>query len=175
MQAPFRAALERGARVARAEADKQSALAEAAARRDVEHAAIEAEARVRARRAEVARVEAEEEIAAHELMVRARELALARERIGWQAEDERRRARAEVDALVGRGEAEVALARARAEVEAAAARARVVTAERLPELAGAVGARFGEVKVTHIGGGGDGAFGSIAQAVAGVLELARRA
>jgi hypothetical protein len=45
----------------------------------------------------------------------------------------------------------------------------------LPELAGAVGARFGEVNVTQIGGGEGGAFGSIGQAVAGILELARRA
>ena len=80
-----------------------------------------------------------------------------------------------VDLEVGRGDAEVKLAAARAEAETAAAQARLVIAHRLPELAGAVGARFGEVNVTQIGGGEGGAFGSIAQAVAGVLELARRA
>jgi flotillin len=134
MQAPFRAALDRQSRVARAAADKDSALAESAARRDIEQAKIDAESLVKARRAELARLEAEQEIAGHELMVRARELALARERIAWQAECERRRALAEVDALVGRGEADVALARAKA---------------------------------------GDG-LGPVAQAVAGVLDLAGR-
>lgn len=134
MQAPFRAALDRQSRVARAAADKDSALAEAAARRDIEQAAIDAEALVKARRAEVARLEAEQEIQGHELMVQARELALARERLTWQAECERRRALAEVDVHVGRGKAEVALAQAKA---------------------------------------GDGN-GAVAQAVAGVLDLAGR-
>ncbi len=80
-----------------------------------------------------------------------------------------------VDLEVGRGDAEVKLAAARAEVESAAARARLIIAQKLPELAGAVGARFGEVNVTQIGGSEGGAFGSIAQTVAGILELARRA
>ncbi len=54
-------------------------------------------------------------------------------------------------------------------------RARIITAKNLPKLASAVGARFGEVKVTQIGGGGDNPFSSIAQAVKSVLELARDA
>jgi len=79
---------------------------------------------------------------------------------------------AEVEVSVGRQRAEVALAQAQADKEAATARARIITAEKLPELAGAVGAKFGEVKLTQIGGG-DAGFSSIAQAVSSVLKLAR--
>jgi regulator of protease activity HflC (stomatin/prohibitin superfamily) len=207
MQAPFRAALERQSREARAEAETRGALAEAAARRQVHEANIDAEASVRARQAEVAlreeenrareaqrrielalateraRVddararqallagEAQAEIDAHEILLRARELEAARARLGWMAEDERQRASAQVGLEVGRAEAEVALARARAEAESAAARARLTVAHKLPELAAAVGARFGEVNITQIGPG-DSPFASIAHAVASLLSLA---
>ena len=208
MQAPFRAALERQSREARAEAEKRSALAESAAAREVEEATIDAEASVRARRAEVAlreeegrareaqrrielaleterarvedartrqallTAEAQAEIEAHETLLRARELEAARARLGWLAEDERQRAAAQVGLEVGRAEAEVALARARAEAESATARARLTVAHKLPELAAAVGSRFGEIKVTQIGAG-DSPFGSVAQAVASLVALAR--
>ncbi|HQP39466.1 MAG TPA: hypothetical protein PLI95_29990, partial [Polyangiaceae bacterium] len=66
----------------------------------------------------------------------------------------------------------VALAQAHAEREQAEARARVLTAEKLPALASAVGQRFGEVKIVQMGGEAN-AFSSIAQAVASVLELAK--
>ncbi len=210
MQAPFRAALERQSREARAESEKRGALAEAAARREVHEATIEAEASVRARQAEVAlreeearareaqrrielafeterarvddarvrqallAAEAHAEIEAHETLVRARDLEAARARVTWLAEDERRRAAAQVGLEVGRAEAEVARARAQAEAESAAARARLTVAHKLPELAAAVGARFGEVNVTQIGAG-DSPFGTIAQAVASLVALARDA
>ena len=187
MQAPFRAALDRQSREARADANKRGALAEAGARREVEEATIDAEAAVRARRSDVelreeegkaaafqrrielalenerARVEdaqarqallaaeAQAEIDAHEIMVRARELAMARERMVWVAEHEKRRAAGEVDLLVGRGDAEVALARAHAAAESASAQARVLVAQRLPDLAQALGQRT-ELKLYHIGG-----------------------
>jgi flotillin len=208
MQAPFRAALERQSREARAESEKRGALAEAAARREVHEATIEAEASVRARQAEVAlreeearareaqrrielafeterarvddarerqallAAEANAEIESHETLLRARDLESVRARIAWQAEDERRRAAAQVGLEVGRSEAEVARARAQAEAESASARARLTIAHKLPELAAAVGARFGEVKVTQIGGG-DSPFASIAHAVASLVALAR--
>ena len=66
----------------------------------------------------------------------------------------------------------MALAQAKAERELAEARARETMAENLPELAAAVGQRFGEVKVTHLGTDGS-PFGSIAQAVAAVVDLAK--
>lgn len=176
MQAPFRAALDRRAREARADAERAGTMAEAAARRDVDESRLAAEAAVRVRQAEMAAAQARAEIEAHELVARARELEAALERTRWQAELERRRAAGEVEVTLGRGRAEVALAEAEAESAAAAARARLVTAERLPDLAAAVGARFGEIKVTQIGGAGGsdaGGFGAIAQAVAGILTLAR--
>lgn len=209
MQMPFRAALERRAREAKAEADRHSELSETQARREVDEANIAARAAVRAREAEVVRAEAEgatadeirrielayaaeaarvedarrrqelltaeaqAEIDAHEVLSRARELAGERQRQGWTLEGEKRRAMALVEAEIGRGEAEVALAKAKAENENATAQARLVTAHKLPELAAAVGARFGEVKVTQIGAGSESPFSSIAQAVAGVIELAQ--
>ena len=208
MQAPFRAALERQSREARAEAEKRGALAEAAARREVHEATIEADASLRARQAEVAlreeearareaqrrielafetersRVEdararqalladeAQAGIDAHDTVLRGRELEAARARVAWLAEDERRRAGAQVGLEVGRAEAEVARARAQAEAESAAARARLTVAHKLPELAAAVGARYGEINITQIGSG-DSPFSSITQAVASLLTLAR--
>jgi flotillin len=79
---------------------------------------------------------------------------------------------AEVDSELGKRRAEVAMAQALAQKEAAIARARILTAEKLPELAAAIGARFGEVKVTQIGGG-DSPFSSIAQALGSVLALVK--
>jgi len=48
----------------------------------------------------------------------------------------------------------------------------VLLAENLPALAASVGQRFGEVKVTQIGGD---AFGTVARAVGSLLDLARNA
>lgn len=187
MQAPFRSALDRQSREARAEANKRSALAEASARREVDEATIDAEAAVRTRRGEVelrdeearaaafqrrielalenerARVEdararqlllaaeAQAEIESHETLVRASELSSARDRLAWVAEHEKRRATAEVDLLAGRGDAEVALARAHAEMQSSTAQARLTVAQRLPDLAAALGQRA-DLKLTHIGG-----------------------
>ncbi len=53
-------------------------------------------------------------------------------------------------------------------------RVRLRMAEKLPELANAVGQKFGEVKVTHIGDGAS-PFATVAQAVGAVLDLAKNA
>ena len=207
MQAPYRAELDRAAREARAEADKQIALRETDCafavgekRAEVERAEAEAkklaalrrledEAAVRGQQAEIERREAEArtrdvveqhrlagaearaEIEAHALRAEALAHRIELERLERGAALESRRAEAEVALVEGQGRAVVALEIARAEREQAEALARVKTAENLPELAAAVGQRFGEVKVTHIGDGNP--FGSIAQAVAAVVELAR--
>ena len=201
MQAPYRAALDRDTREARAAAEKRSSLAEEAASHEVERARIDGEAAIASRRAEVARAELEtrtrdavrrreletEEqraridadvaLAAAELEAQGRRLeAIAaraeRDQVEQSAVLARRRAEAGVLAEVGRIETEIDLARARVERERAEAEARIEIARRLPELAGAVGQRFGEVRITQIGTDGN-PFGSIAQAVASVLELAR--
>ena len=209
MQMPFRAALDRRAREAKAEADRASELIETSARQEVQEASLAAQAAVRARQGEIQRreseqashdqirkielalaaetarvqdaqrrqallaAEAEAEMAAHEVLSRARELAAESERQAWLVEGEKRRAIAAVDLEVGRYRGEVAMIQAKAEAESASAQARLVTAHKLPELAAAVGARFGEVKVTQIGSGGDSPFGSIAQAITSVLEMAK--
>jgi len=190
MQAPFRAALDREAREARAEAAKKSALAEAGSRREVEESRLGADAAVEARRVEIAREQAEgrtrdaiqarelaaeearAEVVAHETRVAALTARAERERVERGIALEHRRAEADLDVEIRAAVAEVALAEARAERQRAEARARVLVAENLPALAQAVGQKFGEVRVTQIGTDGS-PFGSIAQAVASVLELVR--
>ena len=189
MQAPYRAALERRAR----EAEIETNAAVAAREAEVQRATLErrSEHQVRARELELREEEgraadelrrrqlraeaAEADVANHELDARASTLKAELEQLEFKAWLEKRELEAELEAKIGLREAEVARARAAAELEAAAAKAKVITAERLPELAGAVGARFGEVKVTQIGGEGtqQNPFGAVAQALAAVLELAR--
>lgn len=191
LQAPYRAALDRAAREARAEAEQAVATREARARRETREAELEAEAAVRDRQVELERRHAEAlaEEALRRLEREAREAAatvevhasrLAALRATLEAREieatataaVRSRA-AEVALVEGRGRAEVRLLEARAAAETSAAEARLVTARKLPELAAAVGGRIGEVKVTTLGG--DNPFGSIAQAVAAVVDLARSA
>jgi flotillin len=229
MQAPYRAALDRHAREARAEADKSIALREAecmraveeerlnsalaigekqheleraqaeakkqqvlgnaAILRETEQARLDGEAMVRERQAEIERREASArtrdavehhrlaseqaraELEAHAVKAEALARRLELDQRELTVSLERRRAEAEIALLEGKGRAEVAMEGARAERERAEAKARVTTAENLPALAHAVGQKFGEVKVTQIGEGTP--FGSIAQAVAAVVELAR--
>jgi hypothetical protein len=76
--------------------------------------------------------------------------------------------------IVGRARAELARAQAEAAAIDAAARARLEIAQNLPALAAAVGQRFGEVKITQIGGPGS-ALSGIAESVAAILNLARDA
>jgi hypothetical protein len=196
MQAPYRAALERRAREAeierdaavaertdavkrqqleRASADQARALERASADQllALELALREQQARVAdaIRRRELAVEQARSQIAAHEHELQARALHEQLERVAWQAKLERQAAEAELDATIGRRNAEVALAAAEAELRSAAAQAKLLTAKQLPALAGAVGAKFGEVKVTQIGG--DNPFATVAAAVNSVLELVR--
>ncbi len=174
---------------AQAEAKKQQALRYVANLRETEQARLDSEAQVRERQAEIQQREAEArnreaierhrlaseaaraELEAHALKAEALARRLELEQSALTAALERRRAEAEVALLEGKGSAEVALEAAHAERERAEAQARITTAENLPQLAAAVGQKFGEVKITQIGEGTP--FGGIAQAVAAVVELAR--
>jgi regulator of protease activity HflC (stomatin/prohibitin superfamily) len=176
--------------IAEAEAKKAQSLREAAMRRETEEARLVAEAEVRQKEQEIQRAEAEAlardqvaelertqalaraEIAANQLLAEALAQKHERLRVEAAADAERRRLAAEVLLVEAKGQAEGAMAEALAERELAEARARVLTAENLPKLAAAVGQKFGEVKVTHIGNG-ESPFGSVAQAIASVVELAR--
>lgn len=218
MQAPFRAQLERSARQAKADTERDIATREADCAREVEEARLvseqavrekraeleiaaaeakkaqqlreaEAEAEVRQKAQEIARAEAEghardkiaemertealarREIAAHELMTEAQAQKNVMLSLEATADAERRRVVAEVELVEARARAEGELASAKAERELAEAKARILNAENLPKLAAAVGQKFGEVKVTHFGN--DNPFGSIAQAIASVVEVAR--
>jgi hypothetical protein len=234
MQAPFRSGLDRRARIAKAEAEKEVTAREAACARDIEEARIaqtlavaekktglslrqaeiareeelkkatiarelaaarlQDDAQLRERRAvlelqereaataralvleELRRKEAEARLATHALLLQAaqKEAELAALRREQRLADERSVA----DGVRIQGEAAAAVATAKAEAEAltASTEARLHLAKNLPALAGAVGQKFGEVKVTTIGGG-DGAnpFGQVAQAVAAVVDLVKAA
>jgi len=176
---------------AEAEAEKAQALREAEIAREVEEAKLLAQARVREQRAEIERREAEAttrdaiareerrasearaELETHAVRAQALERRTELAKLEVAADVERRKAIAEAAVVEARGESEAALALARVERERAEARARVLTAENLPKLAAAVGQKFGEVKITQFGGA-ENAFGSIAQAIASVVDLAKQ-
>ena len=88
-------------------------------------------------------------------------------------EVELRQLGAQATRLEGEAQAAVAWQQARIESERTASRAKLVQAEKLPELAAAVGQRIGEVRIAQYGGGNP--FASITQAVGAVLELVRDA
>jgi flotillin len=155
---------------ARQRLEREAALR--ARERDIESAEAEAATAEAIRRQALAVQAAEAEIAAHEVEVQRLSLSAERDALAWRADHARREAEAAVTSLEGRQHAEVKLADATAEQALAAADARRTVAERLPDLAAAVGERMGEVRLTQIGGDG---FGSITKAVSSLLELARDA
>lgn len=53
--------------------------------------------------------------------------------------------------------------------------ARVLLAQKLPELAGAIGGKIGEVKITQIGGDAAGAFGVVTGAVQSIVDMVKSA
>jgi flotillin len=176
--------------IAAAEAKKAQQLREAAIRRETEEARLTSEAEVRQKEQEISRAEAESqardriaeiertetlarrEIEAHQLLTDALAQKTERMRLEAGADADRRRGEAEVALIEARSVAEGELLSARAERELAEAKARILMAENLPKLAAAVGQKFGEVKITHIGSG-ENPFGSIAQAIASVVEVAK--
>ena len=177
----------------------ESALAEAGAQLAKRRATLEAEkqeaevaARWRVRESELAsaRAEAEQQSeAAIRALARARAEAQAAveahaARAQAQAHDaELRRAEGALEAelrtlaagaIRAQGEAEAAVAwqEARVEAERAVSQARLIQAQKLPELAAAVGQRIGEVRIAQYGGDAN-PFASITQAVGAVLDLVR--
>jgi flotillin len=233
MQAPYRAGLDRRAREARAEAEKEIAMREAAYNRAIEEARIQAalvvaqkkqemaqqeleirreeelrraqverelaelrlveQAALRARQAEIElqereaetkrrlrldelkKQEAEAELQTFAILAEAAQKRAELEKAELEIVVERRRAEADLKRLEGEGDAAIARAHADVQATVAQAQARLKLAEKLPELANAVGQRFGEVKITQIGGEGAAGFGAVAQAVGAVVELVKNA
>jgi regulator of protease activity HflC (stomatin/prohibitin superfamily) len=200
MQAPFRSDLERSARQARAESQRDIAAREEECSKSVEEAKIksklwrldananvdshsralqqqaeQAEADAKLRSLERAAHAARAEVGHHDILQQAAERFALRSQREFDLALARQEAEAQLDARTGRARAEVALLAAGAERESAEADARRITAQNLPALAAAVGQRFESVRVTHIGGDPGAAFGSIAQAVQSVLTLAKDA
>ena len=230
MQAPFRAGLDRRAREARAEAEKEVTAREAACQRAIEEARIQAalviaeskkqlvqreleikreeelmkarvareleeqklveqaalrtrqrqieieEREVEVKKAmrleELKKQEAEAELATFAVLAEAATRRAELDRVRQALVGEQRRAEAALKQVEGESEAAVLLAKAKAEQTAVDSRVRLRLAEKLPELANAVGQKFGEVKITQIGEGAS-PFATVAQAVGAVMELAR--
>lgn len=222
MQAPYRAALDRRAREARAEAEKEITAREAACNRAIEEARIsnalvvaqrkrdlaqqqleierdladrklveqaalearrqaietgarEAETARRLRLDELHKQEAASELAAFAVLAEAAAKRAELERATLALDVERRRAHAELERLEGEGDAAVAQAHALVRATVAQAEARLKLAEKLPELAGAIGGRIGEMKITHIGGDAAGALGAVTGAVQSIVDLVKSA
>jgi flotillin len=192
MQAPYRTALDKRAREAKALADKDVAEREAECARRIAEAKMQSEAAIALQRAENARKESESQTA---LSVRRTELqaveaeaavsAFERKAAAMEKAAELARREVEQRAEVRRIEMEIALAegRARAAVEMelalsaqkkADADARLIVAQKLPELAEVMGKKIGEVRITQLDGDGN-PFAHLAQSVTAVLDLARKA
>lgn len=167
-QARRLAEVARAAEVARRTAQAEAEAEREALARRAQSAAEHTRLEVQQRALEVEAARAELDSAEARLAAEEKRIALAQLRS--QAERSRRSAEAELTRLEGEARAAVLLAEARAAEVRAAAEARRVTAQKLPELAAAVGARIGEVKLTHIGGE---AAHPVVGAVSAVVELAR--
>ncbi|MEM6731421.1 MAG: hypothetical protein AAF658_07680, partial [Myxococcota bacterium] len=202
MQAPYRRALEQRAHEAQVRSEREIALHTTQSELEVESARVESELEMQRRRreldeaqtlgqkeqsllelhnqAEIARVQqdqiirrAQEDIETHTLLDEAarRRRELARDELN-DALDRRERTAA-IARIEASQQAESELESARALAARNRAQAELVRAENLPELAAAVGQRFGEVKITQLGQVDGSPFGGIAQAVAAVLDLAK--
>jgi flotillin len=233
MQAPFRSGLDRRARIARAEAEKEVTARETACAKDIEEARIaqtlavaEKKTGLALRQAEIARdeelkktalareveaarlvddaalrerkaslllqerqaeiqramvleqlrrQEAEARLATHALLLDAAQKEAELKALLREQQLAEQRAAAEMIRVKGSADLEIAQKNAEVQALVAASDARVALAKNLPALAGAVGQKFGEVKVTTIGGEGQNPFGQVAQAVAAVVELVKAA
>jgi flotillin len=187
MQAPFRAELELKAKQSQgqaelvaveAEKEVQAARSRAKSEIDALHARIAREQHERQSQARIEeqarkRAEAEARLEVHDTLLKEAEAALELDKTQREADDAKRRTEAQL--VLAEGAAATEVARQKAEVEQllAAAHARRVTAENMPHLAAAVGQRIGEVKVTQIGSGGDNPYGSLLEAIGGVVDMVR--
>ncbi len=167
-QARRLAGVARAAEVERRRAAAEAEAERAALDRQAQTAAERTAHEVRRRGLEVEAARAEIESAEARLAAEEARIALARLRA--EAERAGRAAEAELSRREGEAQAAVLLAEARAAEVRAAAEARRVTAQKLPELAAAVGGRVGEIKLTQIGGE---ASHPVVGALAAVVELAR--
>lgn len=196
MQAPFRASLEQKAREATADANQAIALREHASHRSIEEARIanerelqraqlalkeqqvqaETALKEQAAKAEIqiAEQRAKAELEAAELRGKALEAQIALDGVRERAELERREAELAIAEREGKVHAEIMLLNAQAELVASESKARVLTAQKLPELAAAIGQRIGEVRITQMGGEGN-PFAQLTQGVTAVLDMVKNA
>lgn len=154
-------------------------LVEAAAleakKAEIELSVREAETRRKMRLEELRKAEAESEIAAFTVLSEAAQKRAELERAVMVVIVERRRAEAELARIEGEGAAAVAQANALVRVTVAEAEARLMLAQKLPELAGAIGGKIGEMRITQIGGEGASALGAVTGAVQSIVDMVKNA
>jgi flotillin len=154
-------------------------LVEAAAleakKAEIELSVREAETRRKMRLEELRKAEAEAEIAAFAVLSEAAQKRAELERAVMAVIVERRRAEAEMSKIEGEGAAAVAQANALVRVTVAEAEARLMLAQKLPELAGAIGGKIGELRITQIGGEGASALGAVTGAVQSIVDMVKNA
>lgn len=146
-----------------------------AKRAEIELASREAETRRKMRLEELRKAEAEAELAAFTVLAEAAQKRAELERAVLAGVVERRRAEADVKRLEGEGDAAVAQAHALVRATVAEAEARLVMAQKLPELAGAIGGKIGEMRITQIGGEGAAGLGALTGAVQSIVDMVKNA
>jgi hypothetical protein len=174
----------------RAELGTERRQAELEASRQIRQAELDSEAALRRRQAEIERQQAEGQTAlevqrselaaeaaraaleAHEIRARWDEARLELDKAVAVAQAELRRVASEAEAAEGQAKALVDLRWAEAELQRAEADARRLTAERLPDLAAALGSRIAEVKVAQYGGG-EHPFAQLAAGLHAIVDLAK--
>jgi hypothetical protein len=121
-----------------------------------------------------AQVEAKAELEVYEVRRTAAQAQAQLTRDELALEMETRRARSELAHAEGLAKAEVETRGAEVQRLLAEAAARRITAEKLPQLAEALGEKIAEVRIVQMGGAEANPFSSITQALGAVLELARK-
>jgi regulator of protease activity HflC (stomatin/prohibitin superfamily) len=174
---------------AQAEARKQELEAQARNRQqeleaqgETQHHELAAQTEVRrhelaaqtgVRRRELESVEAEAELAALARRSALLDEQARHDRARARLDAELRRLAAETRLAEGQHDAEVTRLQGLAELPRAEAQARLAAAQNLPQLAAALGQRVGNVQITQLGS--ENPFGSIAQAIHAVIDLAHSA
>ena len=120
---------------------------------------------------QLVQLRAKAELAAAEILQRLHGAQHQREAAAWAHQQTLQTQQVELQHHEATLRARAALEDAQAAHQVALARAHVITAEKLPELAAAMGERMGEVHITQFGA--DNPFGSMAQGIAAVLEMAK--
>lgn len=128
----------------------------------------------RMREDELRQQAAQAELATFAIIAEATEKRGELERAQLAIQVEKRRTQAEMSRLEGENAAAVAMENAHVEAKLAEARTQLRVAERLPDLANAIGSKIGEVKITQIGGEASNALGAVTGALQSFVDMTKK-